>query len=162
MVSLAAAGPANAREDSRPALLGSFCSPAGSWLGTGDTGSVNLTTVAPAEWGEFSSVNETVAFDPSFGGALPATDATLGRSTMRRTGPRSFDVGGLRYAWDANLAVVWIERSETVFEMEKGCDAGTVDGLFHYYGAWQDPYGVEPPAFGTFPGHLEYVRLPEP
>lgn len=162
MASPGLAGTAADAENPRPALLGSFCNPAGTWLGVGETGSLNLTTVAPAQLGEFSSVNETVAFDPSFGGALPAVDATLGRGTLRRTGRRSFDVGGLRYGWDADLAVVWIERSESVFEMERGCDAGTSDGLFHYYGAWQDPFGDEPPAFGTFPGHLEFVRLLEP
>ncbi|MDH3405118.1 MAG: hypothetical protein OES32_04365 [Acidobacteriota bacterium] len=138
-----------------------FCNPAGTWLGTASTsGAVVVATVVPAGVGRFATLGESVADDPTFGGALPAVAASSNRADLRRTGPRTFDSTGIRYGWDENLAVVWIERSETVSEFSPQCDSATVSGLYHYYGGWQDPFGEDLPAYGTYAGGAEVVRLP--
>ena len=159
---LTCAAIAKAQEEPIPSQWAGFCNPSGTWMASSDTGGVFLVTIAPAALGEFSSVTETVAFDPSFGGALPAVDATIGRSSSKRRGLRAFDAVGLRYAWGADLAVVWIEKAVTTTVLNAGCKTGVVDGLFHYYASAQDPFGTEPPAYGTFPGHIDLVRLPSP
>jgi hypothetical protein len=138
-----------------------FCNPSGTWVGTATTsGVVLVSTVVPAGLGRFTVLGESVADDPTFGGALPAVAASSNRGDLHRTGPRTFDTTGIRYGWDTALAIVWIERSETVTELSPQCDAATVSGLYHYYGGWQDPFGGDPPAYGTYPGGGELARLP--
>ena len=137
------------------------CNPAGTWLGTTRTsGTPSIATVVKAQHGTFSSLGTSIADDPSFGGALPAVAASPNRGVMRKTGRLTYAGTGIRYGWGADLALVWIERSETVVEFGSQCDSVAVEGLYHYYGPWQDPFGDEPPAYGTYPGGADYERLP--
>lgn len=130
------------------------CDPSGTWLSSAAT-----VTVAPAAGDTFSYIVEIIADDPSFGGMLPADTASLARGSMRRVGQRKFRMSALRHGWNAE-GVVWAERAEGTLLLSADCKTATTDVTFNFYSPQQDPFGDDPPAFGSVNYPADHWRIP--
>ncbi len=135
------------------------CSIAGVWTGERPDGKFVevFTPLDPSEhW--LSMTLEGIDMDASFFGMFPGAKYTVGHGELKRIGANRFAYSVLAWAVtdevDPTTGRLVIAYSMVIggeLSIGDGCSTVTPEGLVGIYGAGQDPFGPEAPAYGVFP-----------
>jgi len=141
---------------------------AGTWFGTNSYGHVILLTITPLgpDSDQFAASLD-ITKDPSLGGLFPGTiAATNERGTYVRTGLNTYAITTMSYGLaepaegEGARQVVYIQVVSGQFILT---DENTFASDLYtaaMYAPDQDPFGDEPPAYGSYPVSGTYRRMP--
>jgi len=147
-VSLLIAVPAFGNDDGDGENRG-WCSLAGGWYGASGFGPWTWIATMTSPHEAVGTAVWTGGNGTWFGYCPESVRNSLGQGVATRIGPRSFETTFVTfsYAADGSIACIW--KVTGWVELDRGCEAGVLNGEIQLYTADQDPFVGDP--FVCFP-----------
>ncbi|MEX1311112.1 MAG: hypothetical protein AB1Z65_11880 [Candidatus Sulfomarinibacteraceae bacterium] len=136
-----------------------WCSLDGGWYGASAFGPWAWTATMTSSQNAVGTVAWTGGNGTWFGYCPDSVRNSIGQGVATRIGPRSFETTFVTFsiAADGSIACIW--KATGWVELDRGCEAGVLNGEIQLYNADQDPFSGEP--FVCFPEgpNQPFVRM---